>query len=224
MVHVRPDVLIIPISPPGPPVGVHLTGSATLGQVSGGSSGWQIVDRPRQYPATQWYGGQLSQIVLAVTLDIDSGAGVSIQGYLDAIMSWTIAAAGQNRPPVLRLTGPIPATDLRWVLYSASWDDVSVIRNAKGVPLQASIKLTFYEYRPLSQASVAAASPAKAAHAARSGSAKGTTRHYTVRSGDTLSTIAAALLGSYADWPKIAKANSLRDPNYLQVGQVLSIP
>jgi nucleoid-associated protein YgaU len=51
-------------------------------------------------------------------------------------------------------------------------------------------------------------------------------RTYTVRSGDTLSKIAAEHYGSAGDYMKIFEANrdKLRDPNRIQAGQELVIP
>lgn len=47
---------------------------------------------------------------------------------------------------------------------------------------------------------------------------------YTVKKGDTLSGIAAKLLGDASKWTLIAQANGIKDPSKLQVGQVLKIP
>jgi YD repeat-containing protein len=47
---------------------------------------------------------------------------------------------------------------------------------------------------------------------------------YTVRNGDTLPSIAAALWGDASLWYLIARTNGLSDPNGLQPGQSLSIP
>jgi len=47
---------------------------------------------------------------------------------------------------------------------------------------------------------------------------------YTVVSGDCLWSIAARVYGSGARYPVIAAANGLADPNYIRVGQVLTLP
>ena len=47
---------------------------------------------------------------------------------------------------------------------------------------------------------------------------------YTIRSGDTLSSIAERRLGSARHWTRIARANPLLDPNRLRVGEVIRIP
>lgn len=47
---------------------------------------------------------------------------------------------------------------------------------------------------------------------------------YTVRKGDTLSTIARAKLGDAARWREIAELNELPDPDDITVGQALKLP
>jgi hypothetical protein len=47
---------------------------------------------------------------------------------------------------------------------------------------------------------------------------------YTVRSGDKLIVLGATLLRDPADWPEVARANRLKNPDVLTPGQVLTIP
>ena len=51
-------------------------------------------------------------------------------------------------------------------------------------------------------------------------------RHYTVRPGDTLSSIAQRFYGSAADWQRLYQANRsvIQNPNVIQPGEVLSVP
>lgn len=51
-----------------------------------------------------------------------------------------------------------------------------------------------------------------------------TGRTYTIKSGDTLSSIAEQTLGSTARWNDIAEANPYLDPRKLKVGQVIRLP
>ena len=53
-----------------------------------------------------------------------------------------------------------------------------------------------------------------------------TSRRYTVRRGDTLSSIAQRFYGSAADWPRIWDANRsvVPNPNVIRTGMVLTIP
>jgi LysM repeat protein len=54
---------------------------------------------------------------------------------------------------------------------------------------------------------------------------QGTSRRYTVRSGDTLSSIAKRLYGNAGDWPQIFQANKsvVPNPNVISPGEVLTI-
>lgn len=47
---------------------------------------------------------------------------------------------------------------------------------------------------------------------------------YTVKSGDSLSRIAANVLGNMAQWPQIASLNSISAPYVIYPGQVLQLP
>ncbi len=47
---------------------------------------------------------------------------------------------------------------------------------------------------------------------------------YVVKSGDNLSKISKVFYGNPNEYPKIAKANSLADPDKIQIGQKLTIP
>jgi hypothetical protein len=47
---------------------------------------------------------------------------------------------------------------------------------------------------------------------------------YKVQSGDTLSKIADFLLGNMSRWPEIARANNLKSPYVIQIGQILTVP
>jgi LysM repeat protein len=51
-------------------------------------------------------------------------------------------------------------------------------------------------------------------------------RHYTVRPGDTLASIAQRFYGSAADWQSLYQANSsvIQNPNVIFPGQVLNVP
>jgi nucleoid-associated protein YgaU len=66
-----------------------------------------------------------------------------------------------------------------------------------------------------------------AARQARDAGVGGSTAHpkfYTVKRGDTLSSIAADQLGDYRRWTEIADLNDIRDPRRVKVGQTLRLP
>lgn len=71
---------------------------------------------------------------------------------------------------------------------------------------------------PIPSAAPPAPTPPAAAPAAEAG------RTYTVKRGDTLSSIAQRFYGHANRYPDIAKANGIRNPNVIGAGQVLRIP
>jgi hypothetical protein len=47
---------------------------------------------------------------------------------------------------------------------------------------------------------------------------------YKVQAGDTLSKIADFLLSDMSRWPEIARANNLKSPYTIEIGQILEVP
>ena len=217
---------LTPVLPKGPSVNFGMVGDATFEPVSAGSSGgWQIVDRPRQKAITQWYDASPMSLVLDLLLD---GGGTSVEPDAARLFAWQYPPAGGIQPPVLSVKGPIDAQAkaLYWIVYTLKFDQDNVIRNDSGDRTQQSIHVTLYEYCSATAAVLTNLSPAKVAQKALTSSHVSTTsrRTYVVKSGDTLSGIAARVLGNVALWPTIASANNIRDPNNIQVGQVLIMP
>jgi LysM repeat protein len=84
---------------------------------------------------------------------------------------------------------------------------------ADGTPVRATLTVSLKEYRDVAQIVAASASAAAAQQ-----------QVYTVKSGDTLSGIAAQQYGDSMRWPAIADANGIDDPRGLKPGQILTIP
>lgn len=82
-----------------------------------------------------------------------------------------------------------------------------------GMPVRATLNVTFKHYIPV--ADLVRANPTRSADH---------TKTYTVRLGDTLSSIAAAEYGDPAKWRPIAAANRIDNPRALTPGRVLAIP
>lgn len=77
---------------------------------------------------------------------------------------------------------------------------------------------------PLTGGARSAPAPAKGSDdAGATGSSTGS-RRYTVRSGDTLFTIAQRFYGDGSKWPTVATANNITNPRTLRVGRELTIP
>lgn len=216
---------VTPVMPAGTSVIFGMIGEASFEPVSAGSSGgWQVVDRPRQKAATQWYDASPMSLVLKLILD---GAGQSIEPDAARLFSWQYAPDGAMQPPILSVAGPldVQAKALYYFVYDVKFDQDNVIRDDSGNRLQQNIDLTLYEYVPATAAVLTSHSPAQVAQKALAASTSTTSRRtYTVKAGDTLSGIAARELGNASLWTTIASANNIRDPNAIQVGQVLVLP
>ena len=216
---------LTPVLPKGT-VNFGMVGDATFEPVSAGSSGgWQIVDRPRReshHPVVR----RLAHVARARPAPRRRRH----LGRARCRPPVRLAVPARRRHPAARALGQGPidaqAKALYWIVYTLKFDQDNVIRNDSGARTQQSIHVTLYEYCSATAAVLTNLSPAKVAQKALTSSHVSTTsrRTYVVKSGDTLSSIAARVLGNVALWPTIASANNIRDPNNIQVGQVLIMP
>ena len=128
---------------------------------------------------------------------------------------------GTSAPTKSSARRPAPARAYVTTGYRVrSGDTLGVIAQRAKMPLGTLLKLNHLSMRSVihpGQVLRVKASKAAAARAA----AKASRQRYTVRSGDTLSGIAARLGTTQA---ALLKANRLRNPNSLQVGQRLAVP
>lgn len=206
-----------------------LLGDAPYTPAGGGQGGWQIVDTPRSVAKTQWYDRSPMQLTLTLLMEsevINGVAGASIEYACQILDGWQDKTPGTDQPPIFNITGPVPGIQHQWCIYTMSFDDA--IRDAQaGFRTQQHISLTLYEYNSPLQSTVNAPSPAEFAAVngpSISSDNAGGYYIYTVRSGDTLESIASALLNNYSDWQEIATLNNIRDPDNLYPGQSLQIP
>lgn len=97
-----------------------------------------------------------------------------------------------------------------------------------GFDVRCSIKLK--QFRPFGTKLLSVQSPASPGENAkvtvekqRSTAGKSTPKTYTVKAGDTLSTIAKKMLGNANKFNELAKKNNISNPNLIQIGQVLQL-
>lgn len=221
------SVTVTPVLPAGRPVVFALAGGASADRGGAGAGGWQVTDRPRRRASTEWVDAAPLTMALPLILTDPAGGVVNVEPAIARVEAWEVAAPGGIQPPVLSLRGPVPHTDLRWVVKALTWNPDGAYRAPSGHRYYQELTLTLLEYVP-SQVAFRPTSPAKAAaarqaHASTTGTGP-SGRTYTVRSGDTLSGIAARQLGDYRRWPQIASLNHVRDPNLIRVGQRLVLP
>jgi hypothetical protein len=222
------QVIITPIYPSGPAIGFALLGDSEFQQVTTSSSGGiQIVDRPRLVAAIQWIDRSPWELDLPLRLDSEvtyGQPGQNMEVWCNQLVSWMDKSVTTQQPPVLSITGPIPGIEYNWMVYNM--DFTTAIRDpVAGFRVQQDVKLTLYEYNAPLQQTLNSPSPALAALTQLNNSEGANSYYqYTVRSGDTLSSIAASVLGNYALWTVLGSLNNIRDPNSIVAGQTILIP
>jgi Contractile injection system tube protein/LysM domain len=129
--------------------------------------------------------------------------------YVNKLRDLLRLNADLHAPPIVRFTwdsqifvGVIESLNITYVLFTP-----------KGIPLRAKLSLALKEYRPA--AVQVKESPKHSPDFEKA---------YTVRRGDTLSGIAAAVYRDPAVWRTIAGANGIKDPRRLRPGRLLTLP
>jgi hypothetical protein len=187
--------------------------------------GWSEVPHPRGLTTVEWQGRPPRRAAFPLLLAartrralIDPGG--SVERDVALLTSWGQPTGSLAEPPVLRLDFGPAETGL--YVLQALVPTVERRRPSDLARFLVEFDVELVEWR---EATILL-TPAKQAAAARPAAApaKPSGRTYTVRRGDTLSAIAARLLGKASRWPEIAKLNGVRDPRRLQIGQVLRIP
>lgn len=128
---------------------------------------------------------------------------------------------------------------IRFIASNDITDDISMRVLVKSVEViekageegDKYISLTLMEYKGASKRYIAVQTPTAtvkqedtATNSEAVNPAVTDNKTHTVQSGDTLWGIAKKYYGNGAQYPKIASANSIANPNVISVGQVLSIP
>jgi hypothetical protein len=191
------------------------------------AGGWNMVQREKQTSITEWQGFDPISMDIPIVFD-GFMTGASVEHSINSLY-WLMRTpqGARHEPAVLTLKGPVPYTNLRWVINNiqpASGED-DEIRRSDGQRVRFTATVTLVQHVAGNVVVTHKHSPAKR-HKATSSRRGSTTRvrYYNVRSGDTLGKIAAKLLHNANRWHDIAKLNGIRDPNNLKVGRRLKIP
>lgn len=180
--------------------------------VSGGYGGFQTQSRPRKAALTPWMGRDPFSLTIP---GLFFNGGASLQ---DALHDLDVLSSGTSAggPPVVRVGGAIRTPDhagLDFVINDVGWGDQ--IRT-RGAITRQTVTLTLLEYV---DDRLLAASTLKDRQ-----SRKTVVRHYHVKKGDTLRSIAARELNDSKRWVDIAALNGLRSSGKLKTGQTLRLP
>jgi hypothetical protein len=129
--------------------------------------------------------------------------------YTDRIRNLMNIHPELHAPPIVRLAwgsesfkGVIESLNITFVLFTPD-----------GIPLRAKLGMTLKEYRPVD-----------VQVRERPKNSPDTEKAWVVRRGDTLSSIASAVLRDPAQWRSIARANGIIDPRNIPPGINLTIP
>lgn len=201
--------------------------------VESGYGGWEIVKRPHQQSLTRWTGRDPYRLVIPIMMDEWKSKG-SVEDDCSRLERMALPIADHKEPPIVNVNGAVPHADLLWVIENIEWGDLIRTTGGRRARQEATVRLLRYvsedrmeQQSAREKAKVTAANKAGATKpkaTSKNAPTKTTSKLYIVKSGDTLSKIAAKELGDYRKWRAIATLNKLRDPNKISVGQKLRLP
>lgn len=198
--------------------------------IQGGVGGWQEVTHARAATTIEWVGRPLHRLVMDCFFD-QVRKGGNVEQQLATLHRWGLPANPSDpmsEPPRITLNFG-RSQQLEWVIEDIDYRAEE--RDGNGHRVQALVRVSLLEYRrartaftPLEEAQQQAAASTDGSTAQPYYGRQEPTRSYTVRSGDTLSLIAARELGDMSRWQEIATLNDLEDPDLITVGQTLLLP
>jgi hypothetical protein len=160
-------------------------------------------------PPIQFIRGSAEKLSLELLVDTSDTLKDVRKEYINDLQRLTKIEAKLHAPPIVRFSwdgesfvGVIESLNITYQLFTE-----------QGVPLRAKLSLVLKEYRP---AAVQIKEIKK--------SSPNVEKAYTVKRGDTLSSIAGAVYRDPTRWRAIASANSIQDPRELRPGTALLIP
>jgi nucleoid-associated protein YgaU len=216
-------------SGPDPALVVNALLDEETAEVTSGYGGWDLISRPRRTSLTQWTGAEPFRMTLPILLDRFADGEGSVEAEIRNLELMASVPRGLQEPPRIFLAGPVPHTDLTWVLEDLTWGATLV--NSAGDRTRQHVTLALLQYVKPDRITVKSSAVRKRERARgkpKPGNSpdrgSGDVLIYTCVTGDTLSKIAARELGSAGRWHEIAKLNGLRDPNNLHLGQKLRMP
>lgn len=219
MANLQPGFLRLAARRPALTVDVMVSGPFTQ---AGGSGGWEVVARPFRTGFTDWVGRD--PLTLTVPLLFDGFAtSTSVEKAIITLERMAIPH-GDDDPPTLRATGPIPHREKNWVINGIDWGEPIYHRDTTenvAYRVRQACTITLLELVEDDRLE-------RLAKRAGKGGSRGKKKPrepYTVKKGDTLMSIAAAKLGAAKRWKEIKRMNpGIRDPKRLKVGQKIKLP
>jgi hypothetical protein len=196
-----------------------------------GYGGWTVTGIPKEIGITEWEGRNPMAIEIPFVIDNYSfdqdddepGRGEQTEAMVDTLERMC-GLGGHDQPPILRVQGHgvIPHDVASagegthfWVIESVTWDrDIEIRSGESQRRLRCGGMIVIRQFKTASDILRRLGGKSRAAKP----------EIYVVKSGDTLTSIAAAKYHNPNKWKVIADANNLRDPRSLKVGAHLRIP
>ncbi|HEV2860982.1 MAG TPA: LysM peptidoglycan-binding domain-containing protein [Pyrinomonadaceae bacterium] len=181
-------------------------------------STWQDQERNRQKPELQYTGGERVKLTMELFFDTYE-TGEDVRAHTSKLANLLVPKFGDGkRPPVLELSWgqadpSIASAYFPFVCVLEKLTQKFTLFNETGTPVRATANVTFKQFR-LPEEELKRNPQRKSFPQ----------RVYTVRSGDTLSGIAAKHWKDPTRWREIADSNPVDNPRLLEPGQTLLIP
>jgi hypothetical protein len=162
-----------------------------------------------QSPPRQFVRGGSEKLTLDLLVDTSDSLEDVRKKYTDGLRKLMSIENEIHAPPLVKLvwdqdvfTGVMESLTITYTLF-----------DPKGVPLRAKCSVSLKEFAPVAQQLLES----------KTGSPD-FDKSWTVRRGDTLSSVAGAIYQEPARWREIAGANAIDDPRRIEPGRELAIP
>lgn len=160
-------------------------------------------------PPLQFVRGGSEKLTFELLLDTSDKQTDVRDKYVNKLRGLAKLDKELHAPPIIKMvwggdvfTGVMESINVTYTLFTA-----------KGIPVRAKVSLGLKEYSSVAQQIIA--NPTQSPDFDKS---------WTVRRGDTLSSIAGAIYQDCSKWREIAKANGIEDPRAIAPGTELAIP
>ncbi len=185
-----------------------------------GNAKWQEQPRNRKKPELQYTGSDIRKLSLDLFFDSYERK-EDVRNYtsqLAQLLIPSVDTGNGKRPPKLQISwghaDPDPSTALcPFVCVMETLKQQFVLFDNDGTPVRAKVTASFKEFRSTQEENQrnppSNSSPAQT---------------YTVKEGDTLSSIAGQVWHDPSQWRRIASANEILNPRTLTPGQQLNLP
>jgi hypothetical protein len=184
-------------------------------------STWQDQDRNRQRPELQYTGGERTKLTMELffdTYETDTDVRAHTSKLVKLLVPTTNQGNDGKRPPLVELSWGKADPDTAnsyfpFVCVLEKLTQKFTLFNSSGTPVRATANVTFKQFRlPKDELK---RNPQRKSFPYQV---------YTVRSGDTLSGIAAKSWKDPTRWREIADSNPVENPRLLEAGRTLLIP